>query len=292
MQHKLILENFRKFTKNQEITKHAQEVLKELFPGHAGIAKLCNTPNFNQLLIKAVENPNNRKAFRALRNAVFGAKKDRKRDKGPSKHENMGTITIINQCDHDLYDFRVIQMGPPWKGQDSGPSGIGYRAAYFTENREVIVGDGDFKLLSPYADEGQRQLKKGTAIQFTAPNKVFRFSYRWYPERFYSAPGEIREEWRAAFGLDGHAGFDTFHKYVENEPEAGFIRFLSLLKEVEMARPYYPLEKGVEWILEARPGKRAAGLTLNTDGTADDPNAIRVPSFAKLECVRSESAED
>lgn len=276
MDYDIILKNFRRYSSEQETINEARKILNE-----QGFNP-CQNIDFNKLIIKAVENPNNRRVFKALRKAIFGAHK-RSKNSG-NTGSNQGSITIINQSDFNLYDFRIEKKGPPWDGEP------GNRPFFTKKYGNVdLIGSNMYKLLSDYPSPAEKKLARGMAIQFSAPNAIYQISYRWYPPRYYDSPGALNDFGDASMNSPGISG-DRFRKAVDEDPDGGFKYYIHLNQLVELAQPYHPLEKGVEWILEARPGDKAEGLSKSgtTDGSADAENAIRIPVFSRLECVKQE----
>jgi len=265
MDFNLIMENWNKYRSEQKIIEEARKILREQS------INPCQSIDFNKLIIQAVQNPKNAEVFDALRKSIFGAHKRSKKDLS----KEQGTIEIINESDFSIYDITIEKMGPSWDGV------VKNLRPKFTKkyggNFGPKIGDSKFKFVEPYAEPNERKIEPAYGIRFHAPNAIYQLAYRWYPPRYYTSPGEVNPEYENS---------STLQRLSAGSPEEGFKYYIHLNHMVETAQPYYPLEKGVQWILVARSGKQAEGLSADgtTGGAADDPNAIRVPTFSKLYC--------
>ena len=228
------MENWRRYTSQEKIILEATKLLQE-----QGINP-CNIPDFNNLLIKAVENPKNKRVFNALRKAIFGVhKKSKLNQKDASEEASLseGTITIANASQFDIYDIEVIAMaGPDAKINLNADGAILYDQSYDPKKDESIPIQDQF----PGAP---KDIKAGTSKTFKAQEGWYAFAFRWFPERIYVSPGEPTAEAAQYFedAKEAPTNRGVFSvQRVGTSPEKGHIRYMNpsyILNFVDNPKP-------------------------------------------------------
>ena len=260
-QMKLILESFRKYSKDQLIIEEAKKILKE-----QGINP-CQSIDFNKLIIKAVDNPKNIAVFNALRKAIFGAhKKSKKKSKS-----NHGIIEIVNNSGHDLYDFRVLRHGPhveDWQNTQN--------IKMETYNIPRPIDDPPYNLLQGGGDRaGGAHIPAGESLKFSSPTGTLQIRYIWFPERFFKEPYVPNDDQEAARELLARQNPKSWNGETgENGRKEGINLPAMAVQPMHgpdgKAAP--PLKGGVIYRITINPDK------FWPEGSIDPDEAIRTPA--------------
>ena len=200
---KLIMENWRAFIQNDheidpKLLLIFEEELKKVLmeqnprhldftqpgaPEHLNFSQIRKNPcaygDFYGKLMRALKDPENRRAMNALGNTIrsMGNKlfpdKQKKGEKSEPDWEEYGMIRIINKTDGGIYDLRATAWGPPFTLGDG----------YWEEKgkSEPVQNSRMFKVVGTQHEKPETGhnfvIPPNQALEFLAPNKSFFFTY-------------------------------------------------------------------------------------------------------------------
>ena len=269
------MENWRRFQNYQIAEEEFKKILQEANCNAYGI-------DWDKLLIKAVENPNNDEAFDAVRK-LFGNLVNKSKRKKADLRDHYGKITIINQSSHDLYDFRIAKTGPAFDEKHFAKGNPTFDKIYQDPDQFLPIYEKPFLMPGSGPGEFPGDLPMGSQTTFYAPNKIYSICCRWFPERYYSAPRQPREQFIEELSdASRPPGKYTTYGNAPAEPAAGLLWWKHLNFDLGInitMGDYSQLIKDVEWVIRVFDGQRMAEFSLDRD------NPIRVPDFKDLEII-------